>query len=244
MNNENYILIADSHLRPGGEDAFFDMLDRIRQYRPAGVIFLGDIFELWVALNGYESDIHFRFLQWCREAKEQFEVGFIVGNHEFYLTRSHSDAFSWLEEKEHTLKDSGVRVLHGDLIDRSDWGYRLLRAFLRNPVTWFLLKITGRTIGPKVADHVRVSLKPTNQLHKRFLPMPYLKEYSENTAKQKLKKIFAGHFHQHKELDFPEGIPLEILPAWEAAGEIILLGPGLKSVCGPWQDILKCDPLK
>ena len=112
MNNENYILVADSHLRPGGEDAFFAMLDRIRQYHPAGVIFLGDIFELWIALDGYESDIHFRFLQWCREAKAQFEVGFIVGNHEFYLSHSHSDAFSWIDEKEYTLKNPCVRVLH------------------------------------------------------------------------------------------------------------------------------------
>ena len=82
MNNGNYILIADSHLQKGEEEPFFDMLEKIRRYQPAGVIFLGDIFELWIALNGYESDIHERFLQWCREAKKHFErVAYLLETH-------------------------------------------------------------------------------------------------------------------------------------------------------------------
>lgn len=243
MNSENYILIADSHLEKSGEAAFFEMLERIRLYHPAGVIFLGDIFELWVALDGYESDIHFRFLQWCKEAKKQFEVGFIVGNHEFFLPYNHADAFTWIDEEEYSLDSAGIRVLHGDQLDRGDIGYRILRKLFRNPLTRFLLKITGHSIGPKAADHVRLSLKSANQRqrqqHKLRLPMHYLKKYSENAAKLKLKKIFAGHFHQHEKLDFPDGVPVEILPAWEAAGEIALLKPDLQSECAPWQKLLK-----
>lgn len=241
MNSENYILVADSHLREGAEGSFFDMLNRIRQYHPAGVVFLGDIFELWIALDGYESDIHFRFLNWCSEARKQFEVGFVVGNHEFYLCRRHADAFTWISEKEYTLNPSGVRVLHGDLLNREDKGYLFLRRVLRNSFTRFLLKITARSIGPKVADHVLVSLKPTNLRHKRLLPMSCLRKFSGQAAEEKIKYIFAGHFHRHEKLDFSDGngVPVEILPAWAAAGEIILLKPGLQSVCGPWQDLLK-----
>ena len=238
MNNGNYILVADSHLQKGEEESFFDMLEKIRLYQPAGVIFLGDIFELWIALNGYESDIHERFLQWCREAKKHFEVGFIVGNHEFYLGR-HADAFSWINEKEYTLESLGIRVLHGDQLNREDKGYRFLRKLLRNPLTRFLLKITAGSIGPKIADHVRVSLKPTNRRHKRHLPMLYLKEYSEKAAKKRIRKIFAGHFHRHENLDFYDGIPVEILPDWGTAGEIIVLKSDLQSECGPWQELLK-----
>lgn len=239
MNSGNYILVADSHLQEGGENAFFEMLDRIRRYHPAGVIFLGDIFELWIALDGYESDIHSRFLQWCREAKELFEVGFIVGNHEFFLPYSHADAFTWITENEYTLTPPGIRVMHGDLLNLGDKGYRFLRKFIRNPLSRFLLKITGHSIGPKVSDHIRLSLKSTNQRHKRHLPMFYLEKYSQNAAKEKIKKIFAGHFHRHEKLDFPDGIPVEILPAWETAGEIAILKPDLQSECGPWQELLK-----
>lgn len=239
MNHDNYILIADSHLRQGEEGPFFEMLDRIRQYHPAGVLFLGDIFELWIALDGYESDIHFRFLQWCREAKKQFEVGFIVGNHEFYIIRRYADAFTWITEQQHILEKPSVLLLHGDLLNLADKGYFVLRRFLRHPVTRFLLKITGYSIGPKVANYVLMSLKPKNLQFKRSLPMPYLEQFSKQSAGGKFKKIFAGHFHHHHDLDFSGGVPCEILPAWGTAGEIVLLQPDLKSECGPWQELLK-----
>jgi len=239
-NTETYILIADSHLREDQESVFFAMLDRIRDYQPKGVIFLGDIFELWIALDGYESGLHRRFLDWCREAKQHFEVGFILGNHEFYVCERYTDAFSWISQTGHTSTE-GFRFIHGDLINRADHGYLLLRSLLRNAFTRFLLKITAKKIGPKVADHVRVSLKPTNQRHKRLLPMPYLEQNSRKAAGEQLKLIFAGHFHQYAELDFGGGSKTVILPAWFAAEEIVLLGTDGHYECGPWRKLLSAE---
>ena len=84
-----------------------------------------------------------------------------------------------------------------------------------------------------------MSLKPKNLQFKRSLPMPYLEQFSKRSAGNQFKKIFAGHFHHHHELDFSGGVPCEILPAWGTAGEIVLLQPDLKSECGPWQELLK-----
>lgn len=237
MNSDNYIFVADSHVRENMTDDFFAMLDRIRQYRPAGVIFLGDIFELWIALKGYESDMHFRFLDWCRESKKLFEVGFITGNHEFYVLRNHADAFSWITETEHTLKD-GIRLMHGDLVNRADKWYLVLRKFLRHPVVRFLLKLTSGNIGPKIANFVLVSLKKVNLQYKCSLPMPYLEKYSRDAVSENIRYIYAGHFHHYNKLSFSGGVPIEILPTWNTAGEIGLLKPGLKSECRPWKDLL------
>ena len=237
MDGRDYIFIADSHLREKDAEEFFAMLDRIRGSGPAGVVFLGDIFELWIALDGYETAMHRRFLDWCREAKQQFEVGFILGNHEFYVTRRHADAFSWISETEHTLAN-GIRCIHGDLINRADRRYLLLRKFLRSGFTRSFLQLTARNIGPVIADFVLNSLKTTNQSHKRQLPMPQLERYVRSAKNEPVRKIVAGHFHQHEQLNDPEGIPLEILPAWDVAGEIIRLTPDLHSECGPWREIL------
>lgn len=242
-NSETYILIADSHLSEGMKPDFFAMLDRIREYQPKGVVFLGDIFELWIALDGYESDLHRRFLDWCREAKQHFEVGFILGNHEFYVCETHADAFTWISRTGHNTGE-GFRFIHGDLINRADHSYRLLRCLLRNAFTRFLLKITAKKIGPKVADHVRVSLKPTNKQHKRLLPMKYLKKMSQKSARKKLNLVFSGHFHRYAELDFYDGIKITILPAWFTAEEIILVTPDLHYVCGPWQELLSDESNK
>ena len=213
------------------------MLDRIRDCRPAGVVFLGDIFELWIALNGYESSIHQRFLEWCTESKKDFEVGFILGNHEFYLMDRHAGAFSWISEVGHTSPD-GIRFIHGDLINRADFRYLTLRKLLRNRFTRWLLKITAGTIGPRVSEKVRKSLKPTNLQYKRTLPESYLLQYAQSARAESVRMIFAGHFHRHVRLDFPDAAPVEILPAWGNAGEIILMTPGGETRCAPWRELL------
>ena len=238
MDGRDYIFIADSHLREKDAEEFFAMLGRIRDNPPAGVVFLGDIFELWIALDGYETALHRRFLGWCQEAKQQFEVGFILGNHEFYVMRRHAGSFSWITETEHTLA-CGIRCIHGDLINRADRRYLLLRKFLRSGFTRSFLQLTSRSIGPAISNFVLNSLKSTNQSHKRQLPMPQLERYVRSAKTEPVRKIFAGHFHQHERLNDPEGIPLEILPAWDAAGEIIRLSPDLHSECGPWREILR-----
>ena len=237
MEGRDYIFIADSHLREEDAEDFFAMLDRIRQSPPAGVVFLGDIFELWIALPGYENAMHQRFLDWCREAKEQFEVGFILGNHEFYVIRRHADAFSWISETEHTL-DGGIRCIHGDLINRADRRYLLLRKFLRSGFTRIFLQITAGTIGPLISDYVLHSLKKTNQQHKRKLPLPALGQYARTLKREKIRRVLAGHFHQHHLLNDPDGIPLEILPAWDIAGEIVRLAPDQQTECAPWRQVL------
>lgn len=238
MDGRDYIFIADSHLREQDAEDFFAMLDRIRGNAPAGVVFLGDIFELWIALDGYETAMHRRFLDWCREAKRQMEVGFILGNHEFYVIRRYADAFSWISETEHTLAN-GIRCVHGDLINRADRRYLLLRKFLRSGFTRSFLQLTSGCIGPIISNYVLNRLKTTNQVHKRQLPMPQLEQYARTAKTETVRRIFAGHFHQHAELNDPDVIPLEILPAWDAAGEIIRLTPDLHSECGPWREILR-----
>ncbi len=237
MNGRDYIFIADSHLRESDTGDFFAMLDRIRANAPAGVVFLGDIFELWIALDGYETDMHRLFLDWCQEAKQQFEVGFILGNHEFYVIRRHADAFSWITETEHTLPN-GIRCVHGDLINRADHRYLMLRTFLRSGFTRSFLQLTSGSIGPIISNYVLHRLKTTNQCHKRQLPMPQLEQYARSVKTETVRKVFAGHFHQHEQLNGPDGIPLEILPAWDTAGEIIRLTPDLRSECGPWRQVL------
>lgn len=239
MNGNDYILVADCHIREGAAEEFFDMLAAIRQYEPAGVIFLGDIFELWIAFDGYESSIHTRFLDWCREAKNHFEVGFILGNHEFYVMEPHGAAFTWITEQSHVT--SGLLCMHGDLINQADKCYLLLRKILRSRLIRFLLRITARTIGPAVSDRFRRSLKATNRHFKRQLPMAVLENFARAAVPDQVRRIYAGHFHQHVVVDFPGSVPLEILPSWEAGGEIVRLTPEGESLCAPWRELLKTD---
>lgn len=239
MKNNAYVLVADCHIRSNSdaEGDFFEMLDRIAEFSPAGVIFLGDIFELWIALDGYESLGHRKFTEWCSGHKSEMEIGFIEGNHEFYVSDTHRNAFSWINDTGYTF-GNGIHFIHGDLINRADYKYLLLRKLVRNPFTRFLLRLTASGIGPRAAEKVRVSLKPTNLQHKRLLPLAHLENYGQEAARGKVHTIFSGHFHVRKNIALPEGISAEILPAWGNLGEVVLLRKDSTSVCGPWRELL------
>ena len=229
-------MIADSHVFCGSEEAeiFFRMLDRLAALKPAGILFLGDVFELWIALKGYETPDHLRFVQWCRTHSAEFEVGFIEGNHEFFVGSAHRDAFSWVTDDRHEL-DPQVCLLHGDLINRKDWKYLLLRRLIRNPFTKFLLRLFAATIGPRVTDHIRLSLKTSNMQHKKYLPRADFDAYAAASASRHV--IATGHFHVRETFQTVSGATVQILPAWTPDGEIGVLDVSGSLACVPWRSL-------
>ena len=240
---DSYILIADSHLQGGTEKTacFFRMLDTLAERKPMGIIFLGDIFELWIALDGYEIPEQKRFAEWCRRHSAELEIGFIEGNHEFFVSDTHADAFSWITDTQHDLNRT-VRLMHGDTVNRRDWKYLLLRRAIRNGLTKFLLKLFARTIGPGVADRIRLSLKNANMAHKKFLPHAELEKAADQCAARGIASVAAGHFHAWNQFHAPKGTLVSILPAWETAGEIALLGRSGEVTCLPWESLTDSDP--
>ena len=221
---DKYILIADSHIQHGSDKAeiFFRMLDCLSEKQPAGIVFLGDIFELWIALPGYEIPEQKRFIEWCRTHSREMEIGFIEGNHEFFVSDTCGDVFSWITDHYHDL-NSGVRLMHGDTVNRRDWKYLLLRRMIRNPFTKFLLRVFARTIGPKIADRIRLALKTSNMAHKKKLPHAELESCAAKCAQQGIAVLTAGHFHVREQLQTSAGAIIHILPAWDIGGEVAIL---------------------
>ena len=70
---KRYLILADAHLRPGDSSAekdFFSFLMEVEKLPlDTALIFLGDIFELWIAVGHYEDPLHRRFLDWCAVKK-------------------------------------------------------------------------------------------------------------------------------------------------------------------------------
>ena len=117
--SKRWLMIADAHLTClGPEDEFFRVLDDVsRLPGDIGIIFLGDIFDLWIALRGYENGEHRRFLEWCRREKSNREVVFLEGNHEFFVAKKYADNFTYIGED--SFQDGLLQWLHGDRINGS-----------------------------------------------------------------------------------------------------------------------------
>ncbi len=179
------VIITDAHIsRPqGNSDAFFEMLATLEQ-GAGDVVFLGDIFDLWIALTRYEDDLHHRFLSWCQRQKPRRRVGFVEGNHEFFLAREHADAFTWCTQQAWWQDVEGNLFCHGDRINRFDRPYLTFRQLIKNPIARAL--ICGLPLGPRLVHHVKERMKSTNQAFRKFLPQEQLRQFAA-------KPLSGGH---------------------------------------------------
>lgn len=222
METKRKILcVADAHIleTPGAAGGFFDMLARVAETE-YDIVFLGDIFELWIAFDSYETEIHKRFLAWCRAEKTKRRIGFVEGNHEFYVSERYRDAFTWCTDRSRLISDGRVCLMHGDTINEDDVGYLLMRRVLRNPLSRVLVRLFGPLAGKVLSEKIRLSLKGKNLKHKKNFPTKYLGQLADRMEEKQISLCLMGHFHQTAAL---RGI--RILPAWNPDGEIGLLDP-------------------
>ncbi len=180
------------------------------------LVFLGDIFDLWVALPRYENELHRQFLGWCRRQKTRRSVGFIEGNHEYYLTDNHSEAFTWCASGPFHRESEGLLFCHGDQINRQDSHYLTFRKLSKNRVTRTIL--AGLPLGPALVEHLKRRLKKTNMAFRRELPLDQIEAYAEACGREGIHTAFVGHFHQHHTCRSYQGVRLCTLPAWFATG--------------------------
>ena len=211
-----WLMIADAHLTcREPEDGFFRMLDDIsRLPGDIGIVFLGDIFHLWIALRGYENEEHLRFLEWCRREKAKRQVIFLEGNHELFVARNYQDAFSYCGD---SYQDGNLLWVHGDRINRKDHSYAVLRFILRNRLMRWILWGIGPSFGPALAHHVLDRLRTMNKAHKVSFPETCALEYLSSCPSGSI--VFSGHFHDRL-TKTTDGRILEVLPAYANAAEL------------------------
>ncbi len=211
------ILVADAHVSKarGNAPAFFRLLDALARFDD-DLVFLGDIFDLWVALPRYENELHRRFLNWCRQQKQRRAIGFLEGNREFFLTTSHADAFSWCVTGPWHQDQSENLFCHGDQINRLDWRYLSFHRLSKNRLSRLLLH--GLPLGPALAEHLKRRLKHTNPAFRRRLPIDQIEVFAEARFREGARTIFAGHFHRPYTYYSPGGGQLHALPAWMSSG--------------------------
>ncbi len=112
------IIVTDAHISKarGNHKVFYHMLEAIEKTEH-DLIFLGDIFDLWVALPRYETDIHSKFIAWCLEQKKNRTIGFLEGNHEYYLASQRGQAFTWCSNDAWWQDDADYEASIWDLSD-------------------------------------------------------------------------------------------------------------------------------
>jgi UDP-2,3-diacylglucosamine pyrophosphatase LpxH len=215
------IIITDAHVSRtrNNHTAFFKMLTAIEK-TDHGLIFLGDIFDLWIALPRYESDLHHEFVAWCRCQKSERTIGFVEGNHEFYLSNQRDNAFSWCSNGAWWVDEGGLVFAHGDHVNRKDKKYLLFRRLVKSNLTRFLLN--HLPYGPQLTESIKRGLKNTNKKFRMQIPYDEIQFFADSRFAEGFDTIFLGHFHQEYCYRNPESKKLFTLPDWLTTHKVTL----------------------
>jgi len=231
------IIVTDAHISKaaGNQATFFRMLESLGESNQ-NLVFLGDIFDLWVALPGYESDIHHDFIEWCREQKKHRTIGFMEGNREYYLAAERGQAFSWCSADAWCRDDAGTLFVHGDQINRRDRSYLTFRKLLKNRGAKFIL--SHLPFGPRIAESCKQRLKQTNTKFRLHLPREEVRIFAESRFAEDVDSIFVGHFHQEYIYRNSDSKSLYILPDWFSTQKATVFDQeSKKATCLHWRQI-------
>ncbi len=207
------LIVTDAHVSAanGNQDAFAAMLSALEAYQ-GEIVFLGDIFDLWIGLGRYEEPVQRAFVDWCRR---RGDVGFVEGNHEFYVVRRHASAFAWSSEWGH--RRGTLLFVHGDLINRADHKYLRWRKLSKNLA--MRLFVQCLPFGTRLVQRVKRKMKKTNMAFRLRLPHAALAEYCQACSAEGVARIFVGHFHEAFDCR-TDGCRLNVLPDWFSTGMI------------------------
>jgi len=139
------------------------------------------------------------------------------------------------------IKIDDLRFIHGDLINKRDFWYFLMRAGIRNPVVELIVRAAGPTFGPKLIRRIDDYLhKATaNSPHRHNFPEGQMMKYLKRQERFGAKRIFAGHFHQQNRRETETGASIDLIPAFFMNQEISLYDVEADCISTDvWQNLL------
>jgi UDP-2,3-diacylglucosamine hydrolase len=215
------IIVTDAHIgkSAGNDTAFFQMLAAFEKTRH-DLIFLGDIFDLWIAIPRYEDDIHARFGAWCRSQKNIRTIGFLEGNHEFFLADEKLELFTWCSKDGRLQDNTGLLFVHGDQMNGNDKIYLNFRRLAKNRITKSILRVLP--YGPALVGSLQRRLNRINNKSRGCLPKAQVEKYAESRFAEGVDTIFAGHFHREYRYRNAEAKELYVLPDWFGTQKITI----------------------
>lgn len=234
-HSKKMIIIADSHV--GLEnDLNADFLNMLKALENSAedVVFLGDIFDLWIGYNRYEESIHREFLTWCQTQKERRKIYFTEGNHEFFINAKRRGFFSVYDDSRMGFKDGEILFMHGDRVNLKDKNYLRFRGLVKSRFVAFLVRFVP--CAPKIVHYVKNSLKKTKKNFRKFIPQAEIMEFAALAKTYGIKFIFMGHFH-HAEVLEADGVIVCMVPDWYKTRQVVRFDPESgKMDFLPWQE--------
>ncbi|MCL1894084.1 MAG: hypothetical protein FWG02_07615 [Holophagaceae bacterium] len=195
------IVVADPHWSnelTGLQEATFVM-------PKADWLFLGDVFDVWVGIKGFETDAQRNFIWWVSERRRTgCWVGLWLGNREYFMD-SLAEKFDYIGEgTQGYLQGESLVFEHGDWINTKDKWYRLWNFCSRSTPVWLFANLLPTFIGTWLSTVLERKLKTTNREYKVNFPT---QDFQSAVDSSDGDVFIVGHFHIHQKLGKGLSIP-------------------------------------
>jgi UDP-2,3-diacylglucosamine hydrolase len=205
MDKTIYI-IADSHL--GTTEGDIDLMIRfIRSLEaPRSVLlFLGDLFHVWVGLTRYHTPEIKRLFKELDSYRSKGGIARLVaGNRDTLLPdvpeggNNKGLPFDSISREYLLFKQGGkvVAAFHGDTVNQKDTRYLKWRRFIRHPLLESFFKLLPSAIVNRLTLKLERELKQTNRSFRRHFPETEWRMFSKRCEKELSPDLLViGHFH-------------------------------------------------
>lgn len=221
-------VIADAHLGGpgGGGEELADQLRALEPGRCARVLFLGDLFHLWIGSRRFETPEVRLLAPVIRDLRRRgIRVSYVEGNRDFFLAGGAYDDLFDDYDLEIRFQAGGSRYLavHGDGLNRRDWRYRCWSRLSKNPVSRRLLFRLPSGIGRRLVTSTERGLSGTNLEHKSRIPEGVIRRYAARRLAEGHDVLLLGHFHAARRWRQGGG-EVRIANAWFHDRELLWLG--------------------
>lgn len=156
MKKDTVYFISDAHFgisisgQESREEHFSSFIQDISTSM-SKLFIVGDLFDFWIEYKRAIRPDYFNVLYTLKQLTEKkIPVHYLAGNHDFALGTFLKDYLGITIHHGHyetVIQDKKVHLYHGDGLIKSDYGYRILRKILRNPVNQHIYKLLHPNIG-------------------------------------------------------------------------------------------------
>jgi len=217
------ILVADSHLRAEDPDlALFLRLLRQVAVPPAHLYLLGDIFDLWIAREGFELSFHRTVIAEIERLRGAgARISYVQGNRDYFVgERYGTGPFTAVAADSLLIEQAGLRIhlAHGDLVNLDDRQYQRWRRFSRSRGVGAAFGALPSGVGSRLSLYLERKFRTTNARYRRGFPERQAEAYARRAFREGAQIVVLGHFHEARSEEYPAnggpGGRLFVLPGW------------------------------
>ena len=196
------ILLADAHL-VSPDDHNYQLLLRFLREREADtetLFIMGDLFDFWMGFPSNPFSQYAPVIDALERLKQSgCRLVYFEGNHDFHLGTVFSSRLGaeiHTAPKIMTIQGKRFLLCHGDQINRSDYGYRLLRLLLHNRLAHAAVNFFPPALALRIRDRLQHTSRASYQVNSgRWDYQTIICDFAASVKEQGCDGLITGHFH-------------------------------------------------